>query len=549
MRQHPSSPAMWVVPLRVLLPIWMAVSSSIVVVLLLMQSWSSLHLSRDISAASSSSSSSRHSWLENQVTEFTAASKRHSHGDWKTLQNDAAAARELRTLLGCNGRSNNNNNSESWIAKCKIKIQQLLKQQEYRETTKDKVAMASKDDIKSSQHKQSWENQNEEILRPYHEKSTHGIPPEVKVDDDDDDDDDEAAKKAHQAEFLGHAMSVARARRQNRTGLYPALDPIPERLPILKPYRSAKAVRDPKWSNTLFPDFTIGGLHKCGTSQLTHILQSHDQVRMLHDERYELFFDKDYHLDFTAPNASEQERYQIELASFHRKLERLQQELPAGKWTVASSPVPDDAILRARYLNPSKRVRILLLTRDPADWLWSAWNFWTDSQIDTWPTHKRGAWASKELHYRSPELFHEFMLAGHRLKSSAWFDRLRQAAVNSPRRYIQVFGAENVMIARNEDMLPGEVQRPGGFLDRLAKFTGLNRSGFSEEITRAIHNCNDNKGNRVACAAKSTKYSIAGSRTMLPDTRKLVHLFFAAECKIWNDEFGITYPNCLSAVE
>ena len=81
--------------------------------------------------------------------------------------------------------------------------------------------------------------------------------------------------------------------------------------------------------------------------------------------------------------------------------------------TVASTLVVDDAVLRYRYLQTKKPARFFILTRDPADWLWAAWNFWLDSELDLKPAEfaDRG-WASQKLQYLSPELFHELLLGG-----------------------------------------------------------------------------------------------------------------------------------------
>jgi hypothetical protein len=159
-------------------------------------------------------------------------------------------------------------------------------------------------------------------------------------------------------------------------------------------------------------------------------------------------------------------------------------------------------------------------------------------------------WAEKSLHYRSPELFHELVAALDKLKSHKRFDMFRAATVMLPRKMIAAFGKENVFIARNEDMMPAMVAKGGGFLDQLSQFTGLDRGGFQDSSIKTVHNCNDNKGNQASCNKETTHsaYAIAGNRTVLPKTRKLIYLFFAAECRLWKNEFGIEYPDCLNAL-
>jgi hypothetical protein len=119
----------------------------------------------------------------------------------------------------------------------------------------------------------------------------------------------------------------------------------------------------------------------------------------------------------------------------------------------------------------------------------------------------------------------------------------------SPRRLVAAFGRNNVWFGRNEDMLPDVVDKKGGFLDKLSNFTGLGRGGFATSSFKSIHNCNDHKGKTANCGTKkSSGYAIAGHRAMLPETRQLIYLYFYEECKLWKEEFGIIYPDCLNAM-
>ena len=362
-------------------------------------------------------------------------------------------------------------------------------------------------------------------------------------------------KREHEVYSVAYAIQLAHERMAQLQEIYPPQGPYPDEIPILTPLQSEELKAKPEWSDLLFPDLNVAGLHKCGTSQLTHIIISHPNVRKLRKNDIELFFKDDYLFDSKADSKEEQLEFQSKLHEFHNDLYNEQMELiqenaeRKEQLTVASTLVVDDAVLRYRYLQTKKPARFFILTRDPADWLWAAWNFWLDSELDLKPAEfaDRG-WASQKLQYRSPELFHELLLGGDRVKSHSWFHRLRDAAVNSPRRYMAAFGKDNIFFARNEDMLPVYVDSKGGLLDRLSNFTGLDREGFRASAAKQIHNCNDVKGNEEVCNKTSSSYSIAGGRPMLPKSRRLVYLFFATECKLWKEEFGIEYPDCLSAL-
>jgi hypothetical protein len=191
--------------------------------------------------------------------------------------------------------------------------------------------------------------------------------------------------------------------------------------------------------------------------------------------------------------------------------------------------------------------KFILLFRDPADWLWATFNFWIDPNLDAIPAESHD-WLSPDFHYRSPELFHELVASGGLLRS-AWrlFD-LRQESVVLPRRLMQAVGRSSVMLAKSEDMLPAVVQEPGGLMDKLSSFTGLNRDLFDPQDSRSIRNCNDGKTKDCGNGKLSGSYQVTKGRTMLEETRRLIYLAFWEECKVWSKEFQIHYPACLSAL-
>ena len=86
---------------------------------------------------------------------------------------------------------------------------------------------------------------------------------------------------------------------------------------------------------------------------------------------------------------------------------------------------------------------------------------------------------------------------------------------------------------------------------QVSAFTGLDRNGFNANITGHLTNCNAHKGSKAACqdSQHSGAYAITGHRDMLPETRRLIYLQFWEECKIWKNEFGIEYPDCLNVVD
>lgn len=307
---------------------------------------------------------------------------------------------------------------------------------------------------------------------------------------------------------------------------------------------NASAMLQSEWKNELFPDIVIAGTPKGGTSQLAFILESHPQATKFDPANEEECFDPHFLLGETL-NETEKNDLQSRLFTYFSHKEVRNSNLK----TVSACFSADDIILRANYLQSDKPKRILYLLRDPADWLWAAWNFWTDDTLDTSVTYE-GQWTKETVDYRSPELFHELMASGERSVPGERLVVHRQVAVDNLRKLIEAFGRENVLILRNEDMLPEVIDEKGGFLDQLSSFTGLSRNGYPVTATKSIHNCNDHKGKGTSCGTtKTTRYGISGHRPMFEETRRLIYLYFHEECKIWKNEFGVEYPDCLNVLQ
>ena len=183
-----------------------------------------------------------------------------------------------------------------------------------------------------------------------------------------------------------------------------------------------------------------------------------------------------------------------------------------------------------------------------ADWLFSNFAYW---QIPSLDADFGSGSTDEDTQYRSPELFHEFIAGGNRTKWGVYArEYYAMFTVRSPKKLLALFGPENVMFLRNEDMLPSVVDKQGGVLDQISNFTGLDRSGFPTSSYSSVVNCNDKKGVYQICGqTRSSSYAITGGREMLPETRKLIYLQFWEECKIWAKDFGIVYPDCLNIMD
>jgi hypothetical protein len=337
---------------------------------------------------------------------------------------------------------------------------------------------------------------------------------------------------------------------------HPALTPL---LPQYTPEIS--------WINntSMFPNLSVVGLAKTGTSQFYNILTSHPDATPDNSEQekeYCMYGANHLSWDDTDPNEytdHDKQTVQANLYAWHQQAaaaadvkaaqaSESQQQL----LTVNGCLNLHDTWLHLHYLHPVN-AKYFILLRDPADWLWAGWNFWVDEGLDGRGQAGKKLWASKDTEYRSPELFHEIVVSGHSTKPGArLLDTLRRQTVTAGRRLIALAGKEQVLFLRNEDMLPEHIDRPGGMLDQVANFTGLARSKFTGPGLHTMLNCNDNKGFEKNCQdEKSSRgsYEIAGHRKMLEKTRAFIYLHYQEECQIWKEEFGVVYPDCVNVLE
>jgi hypothetical protein len=341
----------------------------------------------------------------------------------------------------------------------------------------------------------------------------------------------------------------------------PFLDSHPAFVPLLDEYRP----RD-EWRNVNVPDLNVVGLFKAGTTHLYSLLESHPLVtNFAHGKEVcSLRFGRGFLWEDWEPTSivrfDEQEltkrrsEAQKGVYKSHEAMyaEQVAKNISTEYKTVNGCLLFETVEMSTWYLRPlPPRKKFFFLFRDPADWLWAAHNYWRQHNLDLDTRPDTRQWAFVNREYRSPELFHEFVASGNRTTGGVHLLNLRKWTVNIPRRLRAMVGDGNALFLRNEDMLPAVMNTPGGALDRISEIAGLNKTGFDKKYTTQIFNCNQRKGvKKLGCGSERTSaYLIAGNRTMLPETRRLIYLQFWEECKIWAKEFGIVYPDCLNVMD
>jgi hypothetical protein len=268
------------------------------------------------------------------------------------------------------------------------------------------------------------------------------------------------------------------------------------------------------------PSILVLGFPKCGTSALYNLLELHPSI-------------------IGTPN----KEYCISRSHMMTYLKGLPPpEKLHGKVLVSGCLFFSTAQQIFRVLKP-KPIKTLFIVRDYAERAWAAYNFFCDLRIDfkcPGSTH----WATKN-HYRSPEMFHEIILAQHRnFTLNIWFPTLLQEAPRYYRDNIHQYGkfleSQDIhVIESNQFETSPDIVWKG-----IAKF--LNYSVISSTashpqiqlFTSRRYNTQQHKGESKFVSSRdyqSQRYAISGNRPMLPRTREILTERWRPDC-LWLKE-------------
>ena len=304
-----------------------------------------------------------------------------------------------------------------------------------------------------------------------------------------------------------------------------------------------------------FPSLNVVGQIKTGTSHLYNIFTTHQDVMTIPgDEKEHCASD---HFGSETPDQDLWEYGMFRWHDYYYRHKPLAvQQQQQNHHQVNGCLVIDDLERRYAYNPPATNTKFFFLLRDPADWAWAAYNFFCDESSELFEPDEN--WVNETLHYRSPEAFHELVLSGGKLKGSELLTELRDDSVRNLRRLRALVGDDNLIVLKNEDMQPHRIHQDNGdgrgsTLGYLASRAGLSVEGFNKTVLESRSNCNANKGYDAKCQedgdrSKGVGYPVTKGRPMLESTRKFLYVQWYETCTIWAQEFGVVYPNCLSAL-
>ncbi len=315
------------------------------------------------------------------------------------------------------------------------------------------------------------------------------------------------------------------------------------------------------WHN--FPDVWILGYAKAGTSQLYKILTHHPELQAF-NPRKEFCMDPGGRLNYSQPN----EKLYSSLYSFHEFMNsNISKQVSAKKKLTVNACLNIEEMflqymyIRKYYFNASSYLghkKFIIMVRDPADLLFSPYNFFSIPSFDIIGERLIASWSYESLDYRSPELFHELIVSGSKsLHGKSLMGNLGGLFV-LPFTWIHLVGHENLLVLKNEDMLPETIDRRGGLIEQLSRFLCIDQDSFNSKIVKSRTNCNDgntiSRGMDTKCIngskdsdqrALSSSYPISGNRAMLSQTRKLIYMIAAEACRLIKEYYHhVVYDGC-----
>lgn len=246
----------------------------------------------------------------------------------------------------------------------------------------------------------------------------------------------------------------------------------------------AEAGKPPKvtMNSFCYPAIMITGVPKCSTSALYHMIIRFDYSRTLMDKEV-------CPLRFQSTN----------LHTFFDSLAVVPNDgsLNQREYIVSACiELYQNLILRKILRNP--RTFYIVVVREYTDWLWSTYNYWCveghDPECD--PTSH---WVNKDLHRRSPELFHKLVTTARTKLIQPIVSPLdilykfevcsfaKKTFYNYVHELWQSAGVENTLILASEEL----ERDPSSIIGKLVQAIGFSHLHFNvEEFHSVRYNTN-----------------------------------------------------------
>lgn len=305
----------------------------------------------------------------------------------------------------------------------------------------------------------------------------------------------------------------------------------------------------------------IGGFAKCGTSHLHRVLADHPKVFALRKElkplpgKHQMFEEVIFfyarevaRVDVSSPvlirdacrnNFNDNESKQECLRALPGKDDSLPAKKDIAPKILLFTHINfhRDPVLMERW---GATVKTIYLVRDPAEYLWAAFNYWR-TDLDANSAQK----TSVGNFYRSPELFHELLLADGLLKwkmglngrTGEWFFLLQNETTSSSlKEKERLLLPKFHLLLRSEDLLDPHLTALA--LGKISSFTGLKAEDFNSSSFNTRTNAGYSASSKgILTVSEQTMvqsgvYELSGYRPMLCKTRIFIYQNYNAVCQV-----------------
>lgn len=206
----------------------------------------------------------------------------------------------------------------------------------------------------------------------------------------------------------------------------------------------------------------------------------------------------------------------------------------------------------------------ILMTRDLSDLIWASYNYWCSPFLDG-PENcssENGHWTDPKYHYRSPELFHELIIAQSEGKfiggkpGPLRYHLFNQGRMGLYERHLTMFEyggipKSNVLLIASEDLVSNATKVWQIILSGL----NINITFFPDhpqlnQFGKVRVNTGDNKGPRAISGVPrggnntSGLYLISKFMPMLPKTRAIISATWIIDCEWTSNITGFSYSAC-----
>ena len=345
--------------------------------------------------------------------------------------------------------------------------------------------------------------------------------------------------RAERWSILGNQHSTSTISIHDNTGL--ALNP-----KLLPGHSCYDATLNGTTLHFCYPSLIVSGAPKAGTSALYELISEHPHY--IGAKRKENCVKKNTtDAMWTFFTALQEQTQRV-----------LSQEGP-GPFILISGCICQECNIWMDFHLRKPKAKYILITRDLSELGWAAFNFWCSEGIDG-AKHcldTVNQWSDVKYHYRSPELFHEIVVAQslgkqslrvpnaihHDVFQKDFYWQKLQDFVNTGISANRVIFVASEVLSENATAVWTKVVSRVSTVPVLTEHPTINTFG-SKRINSGDHKGTNTVSNQTDQGSRGGVYAISGHRPILDKTREIIASVWMQDC-IWTSQItGYAYPAC-----